>query len=300
MMGDAGRENPRCVAGEVTGGGRGGGCRSSAALVQYGIPVRPGTKAPVTSGWSDYAGRLPTTAELAAWAERYPVPPYNRGVILGSALGVCVLDIESLAGHGIDGQVALRGRTLPLTLCVRTATGGTHLYYQRPPRAEVASIPDLFPGVELRCDRSHVVIPIRDRARGGPAWDLTWLVDAPIAELPAWLLDRFAPSASTSSGRARAPRARSRSPEATGSEDALAHAERLFRILSCGDPRCDCQRPIRAGRGVGLTHCPSHHDRNPSFSVRIEGGRTLVCCQRQPRCPQAQVLAELELLGAWP
>jgi len=159
MMGDAGRENPRCVAGEVTGGGRGGGCRSSAALVQYGIPVRPGTKAPVTSGWSDYAGRLPTTAELAAWAERYPVPPYNRGVILGSALGVCVLDIESLAGHGIDGQVALRGRTLPLTLCVRTATGGTHLYYQRPPRAEVASIPDLFPGVELRCDRSHVVIP---------------------------------------------------------------------------------------------------------------------------------------------
>jgi hypothetical protein len=218
-------------------------------------------------------------------------------VILGPALGVCVLDVESEAGHGIDGRMALRGRVLPLTLAARTATGGDHLYYLRPHLPDVPSIPDFLPGVEFRSDRSHVAIPpsvIGEGHRGAYAW----AVDAPIAELPLWIRDRIAPAAGVPSGQKakRGSRATSLQP----SEGALDHVARIFRICSCGDLRCDCQRPIRSSRGVGLTHCPSHHDEQPSLSVGIEGGRTLIRCQRRPPCSQAQVIADLTLLGAWP
>jgi hypothetical protein len=278
----------------------------------------------VLEGWQRYADRLPTQAELTAWAAQYPIPPWNRGLILGPAIGLCMLDVESIAGHGIDGRVALRGKAMPLTLAVRTASEGDHIYYLRPPIPDVPSIPDLLPGVEFRGDRAHVLIPPSRAPRGdhpqviiepsrvipgdrprvliseAEEWqgEYTWAVDAPIAELPPWILDRVAPAASMPSGQ-KAKR-RSRDPALPPSESALDHAARIFRICFCGDFRCACARPIRAGRGRGLTHCPSHCDIHPSLSVRIDGSRTLVCCQREPGCPQAQVIANLTLLGAWP
>ena len=42
--------------------------------------------------------------------------------------------------------------------------------------------------------------------------------------------------------------------------------------LRCGNPHCIC------ARDGGNVHCPAHHDRNPSLSVKMIGGKLLVHC----------------------
>jgi len=43
--------------------------------------------------------------------------------------------------------------------------------------------------------------------------------------------------------------------------------------------------------------CPAHRDRNPSLSIREDGGRVLVHCHAG--CPQHQVIDELRARGLW-
>lgn len=47
------------------------------------------------------------------------------------------------------------------------------------------------------------------------------------------------------------------------------------RELSCGRPSCDC---MRRTPGKALLHCPAHHDRTPSLSVRERGGGIVWTC----------------------
>lgn len=53
-------------------------------------------------------------------------------------------------------------------------------------------------------------------------------------------------------------------------------AATLVRVLECARTRCPCHATAR--RGQGLTHCPLHDDRRPSFNVAERDGTLLVRC----------------------
>lgn len=54
-------------------------------------------------------------------------------------------------------------------------------------------------------------------------------------------------------------------------------ADALLRALACSQVHCVCHRAVSRGRG--LTHCPSHDDRNPSLSVSDRDGVVLWNCK---------------------
>jgi len=264
-------------------------CRTREAVSHAGIPAKPGEKAPALS-WSVYVHRQPTAAEIATWARRYPVPPWNQTLVLGEAVGVVVLDIESVLGHRIDGFASLGGYELTETLAVRTSTGGTHLYYQRPP-AGIPSLPAVRRGVELRGDGRCVLLPPSVVGQR-PAY--TWLNKLEIAPFPSWILQAAHRVEADAQPRVRPSFS---PPPGFGPATVRERAERILAVCGCGASRCPC-RSARIGRG--LTHCPGHDDVHPSFAVNILSGRVVVHCHRQPGCAQAEVLAALALLGAWP
>jgi AAA domain len=75
-------------------------------------------------------------------------------------------------------------------------------------------------------------------------------------------------------------------------------AQTILDLQACDHPGCTCERSRKQGHGN--THCPipTHEDRNPSFTVRQDGDRTLVNCKRG--CPQEDVIARLKEMVAKP
>ena len=80
------------------------------------------------------------------------------------------------------------------------------------------------------------------------------------------------------------------------SSEAQAAATRFLSEAVCGQSRCRCA--ISARRGQGLTHCPVHNDKTPSFNVTVKGDRLLVCCEAG--CAQEDVVTALKEAGVWP
>lgn len=85
--------------------------------------------------------------------------------------------------------------------------------------------------------------------------------------------------------------------------DAFEAGTIILRALGqdCGRDRCECQRSITKGTGVGLTHCPveGHADTKPSFSVGPHrNGKLVVHCQGG--CAQDDVIAALKAKRLWP
>ncbi|MBX6752744.1 MAG: AAA family ATPase [Thermorudis peleae] len=71
----------------------------------------------------------------------------------------------------------------------------------------------------------------------------------------------------------------------------------ILQALTCGNPRCECQRAIR--RGQGKTHCPCHADNKPSLNVTTaRDGTILLKCFGG--CRNRDVIRELQDRGLWP
>jgi putative DNA primase/helicase len=68
--------------------------------------------------------------------------------------------------------------------------------------------------------------------------------------------------------------------------------EAIREALACGNPGCECQRPI------GNTHCPHHDDHKPSLSLKADGLRVLFHCHAG--CSQDAVMEALRERGVWP
>ena len=69
----------------------------------------------------------------------------------------------------------------------------------------------------------------------------------------------------------------------------------ILDALQCDRSRCACHAAARKGRGN--SHCPAHHDSDPSLSVKEDGGRVLVHCHAG--CSQDAVLTALRERGLW-
>ncbi|WP_257004439.1 bifunctional DNA primase/polymerase [Streptomyces sp. SA15] len=135
--------------------------------------------------------RATTNPELihATWGAR----PYNVGIATGPA-GLLVIDLDVLkpeepkgAPDGATSLAALcerTGQTVPTTYRVRTARGGSHLYFTAPTGVRLKNSANrLGPHIDTRAWGGYVVAP------GSTTPDGTYEVtdDAPVAPLPAWL-----------------------------------------------------------------------------------------------------------------
>ena len=104
------------------------------------------------------------------------------GMPTGPKTGVVVVDIDTGDGRrGLDWVEANKGK-LPKTRTIRTKSGGQHLYFNYPTNGGEIRINagKLAPNVDVRGDGGYVIV--------GPAPLYRVIDDAPIADLPDWLL----------------------------------------------------------------------------------------------------------------
>ena len=114
---------------------------------------------------------------IITWWTEWP----NAWIALLCGCGFVVIDVDTGEAHNnVDGfgTLAQLG-PLPETLCVRTPSGGMHLYLKtdQPIRSRV-----LGPGLELRAANQYVIAP--------PSPGYVVINDVPLARLPDWLFDR--------------------------------------------------------------------------------------------------------------
>lgn len=144
-------------------------------------------KHPLLPRWPEAATTDPDT--IQAWWRRWPRA--NVGIVCGAVSGLVVVDIDPR--HGGDEalcELEERHGPLPETVEALTGGGGRHVYF-RHPGGRVASA-TLAPGLELKGEAALVVAPpsihVSSRAY---SWELAHHPDdAPLAEPPAWLLER--------------------------------------------------------------------------------------------------------------
>ena len=78
---------------------------------------------------------------------------------------------------------------------------------------------------------------------------------------------------------------------------ALASAQEILEALVCTSAGCICFKSAK--RGHGLTHCPVHEDRTPSFNVSVKDNTVLVHCE-SGGCSQEDLIHELTARNLWP
>lgn len=172
--------------------------------------------------------------DLLAWFRR--CPDLNVGVATGSASGVVGLDVDPRNG-GLDSLKRLVERfgKLPWTAHVKTGGGGALLLYAVPEGQRVPSRV-LAPGLELKADKTYVVVPPSVHPSGRP---YEWLTTPTATPLPTWLIEATV------------------GPAAGGSHELQAVLRRL-RELGCSPRREGAQWKAR---------CPAHDDHTPSLAV---------------------------------
>jgi Bifunctional DNA primase/polymerase, N-terminal/Primase C terminal 2 (PriCT-2) len=114
------------------------------------------------------------------------------GVPTGSVNGIVVVEADTMKGHGVDGignlhRLEAKHGKLPHTLMAVSPTGSPHRYF-RPPAGMVIKSSNgvIAEGVDVKAQDAMVVAPPTVRQGVG---DYRWLNDAPIADMPAWLIE---------------------------------------------------------------------------------------------------------------
>lgn len=186
------------------------------------FPLRPGTKRPALHGEKTCTRTGPCAGGHLKWEQRattnpgriraaWSQAPFNVGIATGPS-GLVVVDLDtpehkgsSDAPCGAATFAALcerAGHAVPTTYRVRTASGGTHLYFTTPD------------GVHLPNTAGTVAESVDTRAAGGyvvaagsivPAGRYEALNAAVAAPLPGWLLDILRPAPARSAGPLRLP-----------------------------------------------------------------------------------------------
>lgn len=147
------------------------------------FPLQPSSKVP----YKGSRGCLEATTHsglVSTWWTS--CPDANVGLACGEASRLWVLDLD--VKHGVDGAANMRalaaGRELPTTFTVRTPSGGLHLYF-RHVEGLGNTAGKLAPGVDTRGQGGYVLAP--GSVIDGEAYDVVH--SAPIAEIPAWLVE---------------------------------------------------------------------------------------------------------------
>jgi len=168
--------------------------RSYATIGLRVVPIPPGTKHPGLPAWQDAA----TTDDglIVDWWSHWP--DYGVGIVCGRLSGVFVLDVDISEGKRGDDTLADLEATygpLPDTWTVVTGTGGSHYYFRMPEGVTITNDAGrrLGPGLDIRGEGGQVLAPGSIHPNGKPyLWDLLLNPGTvPLADPPAWLVDRL-------------------------------------------------------------------------------------------------------------
>lgn len=126
--------------------------------------------------------------DFACW------PQARIGVRTGSISGVVVVDTDTIAGgHAHDGEpeliklAAKHGGDLPETLTGISSSGSLHRYYVPPADVLIRTSNSVIaPGVDIKGENGCITGPPSINADGT---FYEWAVIAPIADMPAWLVE---------------------------------------------------------------------------------------------------------------
>ncbi|WP_406366159.1 bifunctional DNA primase/polymerase [Streptomyces sp. NBC_00645] len=175
------------------------------------FPLRPGIKLPALHGERTCSGTGPCESGHRKWEQRattdpnriraaWSRAPFNVGIATGPS-GLLVVDLDTPEHKGSsdapDGAATFgalcerAGHTVPDTYRVRTASGGTHLYFTTPP------------GIRMANTQGTVADSVDTRAWGGyvvaagsttPAGSYEALCGPEVACLPPWLQSVLQPA----------------------------------------------------------------------------------------------------------
>ncbi|SFY53181.1 bifunctional DNA primase/polymerase [Streptomyces sp. F-1] len=174
------------------------------------FPLRPGTKRPALHGETSCPGTGPCASGHLKWEQRattdpdriraaWSVAPYNVGIACGPS-GLLVVDLDvpkdKDSSDAPDGAAAFQAlcernrQPVPRTRTIRTASGGTHLYFTAPAAARLHNTAGtLAPLVDTRAHGGYVV------AAGSVVDGTPYTLEGPalLRPLPAWLMALLVP-----------------------------------------------------------------------------------------------------------
>jgi hypothetical protein len=116
-------------------------------------------------------------------------PKANVAIVTGQVSGIFVIDVDTDAGHGVDGFASLAALpgAMPETLTAQSPSGSKHFYFNWPDTGTIRnSVGKIGPGLDVRGDGGMVIAPPSVKPDGGV---YIWNNSAPIADAPAWLLE---------------------------------------------------------------------------------------------------------------
>lgn len=121
------------------------------------------------------------------------VDPVTGEVSIDPDTGKPMLEEWTLDRHR-DAMEALIGGPLPVSLAVRTPSGGVHVYYRMPDGEPIGNRGNLPKHIDVRGLGGYVIVPpsVCDGDEKNAAGQYRWLrgnADAPIAELPERLVE---------------------------------------------------------------------------------------------------------------
>lgn len=147
-------------------------------------------KRPLIEDWPRVASR--ESDQVAAWWREWPQALI--GLPTGEPIGAVVLDLDvkDPARNGWDALDDLGYSLVDDTPMVHTASGGLHLYFERPAgglrNTTGARGRGIGPGLDWRGDGGFVIVPSPD---SGYAWDPHWAFETVVpAPVPPILLPR--------------------------------------------------------------------------------------------------------------
>ena len=153
------------------------------------FPVKARAKVPLVKAWQKVATN--DLAQLEAWARKWP--GCNWGMATGRASGVVVIDVDGKLGRSSLADLKRQGLTLPSTLTVSTGRpeGGQHRYYRMPSGGDIRNDESgkIGPQIDVRGIGGYVVIPPSLHESGTQHSVVD--PDVPLAEMPAWLIERL-------------------------------------------------------------------------------------------------------------
>lgn len=162
------------------------------------FPCAVGGKEPAIPKREGGRGCLDATDDeeiLLDWATKYPNA--NIGLACGAPSNILVVDIDY--HHGGDqsiGDLRRSGHLFPPTVCVRTPSGGWHLYY-RYSAGPKNSKSLLAKGIDIRTTNGYVVAPPSKLSSGADYRWHTRPLGPDLPRLPQWALQKIQPRPET-------------------------------------------------------------------------------------------------------
>ncbi|MEU7335764.1 bifunctional DNA primase/polymerase [Streptomyces sp. NPDC007074] len=236
------------------------------------FPLRPGAKLPALHGERTCTGAGPCMGGHRKWEERATTDPdriratwshgpFNVGIATGPS-GLLVVDLDTPEHKGSsdapDGAATFRalceraGHAVPDTYRVRTASGGTHLYFTTPPDTRMTNTQGtVADSVDTRGWGGYVV------AAGSttPTGTYEPLRGPETARLPSWLQSILQPAPKATT----APSVAIAGLSSRYANVALAAETRNVAAAQVGEREAKLFRAARAlGRFVAWGDLPRH------------------------------------------